>query len=62
MRAGDVVLAELLQADGAFKFRSAIILATLEPFGDLLICGVSTQLRHEVRGFDEVIFLRRRIF
>ena len=55
MRVGDVVLAELLQADGAFKFRPTIILARMEPIGDLLICGVSTQLRHEIRGFDEVI-------
>lgn len=27
----------------------------MPPFNDLLVCGVSTQLRHEVIGFDETI-------
>lgn len=24
-------------------------------YRDLLVCGVSTQLRHEVEGFDEIV-------
>ena len=27
----------------------------MPPFGDWLVCGVSTQLHHEVVGFDETI-------
>ena len=55
MTEGDVVLTPLPQADGDVKNRSAIVVRTMPPPGDLLVCGVSTQLRHEVVGFDEVI-------
>jgi mRNA interferase MazF len=55
MNEGDVVLTPLPQADGQVKNRPAIVLRTMPPHGDLLVCGVSTQLQHEVRGFDEVI-------
>lgn len=27
----------------------------MRPFGDLLVCGISTQLRLEVVGFDEIV-------
>ena len=27
----------------------------MRPFGDLLVCGISRQLRHRVPDFDEVI-------
>lgn len=55
MQQGDVVLAALLQADGKIKLRPTIILARIKPFGDVLLCGVSSQLQNEVRGFDEVL-------
>ena len=55
MREGDVALTPLPQADGQVKNRPAIVLRTMPPHGDLLVCGVSTQLRHQVAGFDEVI-------
>jgi mRNA interferase MazF len=55
MNEGDVVLAPLAQADGKLKNRPAIVLCRMPPFGDLLVCGVSTQLQHAVSGFDEVI-------
>ena len=55
MKAGDVVLVPLPQADHRVKNRPAIVLRTLPPHDDLLVCGVSTQLRHEVAGFDDVI-------
>lgn len=32
-----------------------IILTPLPPFGDLLVCGISTQLRQAVGNFDEVV-------
>ena len=55
MTEGDVTLTPLPQADGRTKPRPAILLRQMPPFGDWLVCGVSTQLHHEVVGFDETI-------
>lgn len=55
MNEGDVVLTPLPQADGQLKNRPAIVLRRMPPFGNLLVCGVSTQLQQEVVGFDEPI-------
>ncbi len=55
MKEGDVALAPLPQADGQVKNRPAVVLRTMPPHGDLMVCGVSTQLHHEVAGFDEVV-------
>lgn len=55
MSPGDVVIASLPQADGAVKLRPAVLLALMPPHGDWLLCGVSTQLHHEVEGFDEFL-------
>lgn len=55
MKEGDVVLATVPQADGGKKNRPAIILRELPPYGDLLVCGVSTQLYHIEKDFDEII-------
>lgn len=52
---GDVVLAPLPQADGLLKNRPAIALRRMPPFDDWLLCGVSTQQRHLVAGFDDLI-------
>jgi len=55
MKEGDVVLTALPQADGASKNRPAIILRELPPYRDFLVCGISTQLDKQVKGFDDVI-------
>src|SRR5687768_10936073 len=55
MNQGDVVLTPVPQADGVIKNRPAIFLREMPPYRDLLVCGVSTQLHQEVKGFDEVI-------
>lgn len=55
MSPGDVVIASLPQSNGAEKLRPAILLAYMPPYGDWLVCGVSTQLHHEVEGFDEIL-------
>ena len=55
MKEGDVVLTPLPQADGQIKNRPAIILREMPPYGDFLVCGVSTQLHQEVVGFDDPI-------
>ena len=55
MKEGDVVVVPMPQADGMIKNRPAIILREMPPFRDLLVCGVSTQLRQAAKDFDEVI-------
>src|SRR5262249_55583129 len=55
MKQGDVVILPMPQADGRMKDRPAIILREMLPFRDVLICGVSTQRRQEVKGFDELV-------
>jgi mRNA interferase MazF len=55
MREGDVVLSPFPQADGKTKNRPAVVLRIMPRFGDLLVCGISRQLRRRVEDFDEVI-------
>jgi mRNA interferase MazF len=52
---GDVAITPLPQADGLSKPRPVILLRQMPPFGDWLVCGISTQLQLEVAGFDELI-------
>jgi len=55
MKEGDVGVALLPQADGQMKRRQVILLREMQPYNDLLICGLSTQLRQQVSSFDEII-------
>ena len=55
MQEGDIALTPLPQADARVKNRPSLILREMLPYGDLLVCGISTQLRHFVPGFDELI-------
>ena len=55
MNEGDIALAPLPQANGQIKNRPVVLLRRLPPFGDFLVCGVSTQLHQHVAGFDETI-------
>jgi 3-deoxy-manno-octulosonate cytidylyltransferase (CMP-KDO synthetase) len=57
VKAGHIIVTALRQADGRQKPRPALILRELEPFGDFLVCGISTQLRHYAPEFDD--FIRR---
>lgn len=52
---GDVALAALPQADGRLELRPVVLLRAMPPYDDLLVCGVSSQLRHEVADFDDAI-------
>ena len=55
MREGDVVIVPMPQADGIVKNRPAVVLREMPPFRDVLVCGVSTQLRQAAKDFDEII-------
>jgi mRNA interferase MazF len=55
MREGEVILTPIPQANGVIKNRPAVCLREMPPYGDLLVCGISTQLHQQVKGFDETI-------
>lgn len=55
MKEGDVILTPLPQADGKVKHRPAVALREMPPYGDFLVCGVSTQVHLAVSGFDDLI-------
>jgi len=57
MKAGDLVLTSLPQADGRLKLRPALVLKEMPLFHDLLICGISTNIRNCINDFDEIIRL-----
>lgn len=55
MREGNIILTAIVQADGQRKNRPALVLREMTRYGDLLICGISTQIRQYVPNFDEII-------
>ena len=57
IRGGQVVLFSFPQTDQtAGRLRPALVLGRLPgPYDDWLVCMISSQLRHEVSGVDEVI-------
>ena len=55
MQEGDIAIASIQQSDGTYKPRPVLVLRQLPGFGDFLVCGISSQLRQTVPGFDEVI-------
>jgi mRNA interferase MazF len=62
MKQGDIALFSVRQADGQFKNRPVLLLKKMPPFNDWLVCGVSSQLRQEHKGFDYVILDTDPIF
>ncbi|MCP5054878.1 MAG: type II toxin-antitoxin system PemK/MazF family toxin [bacterium] len=55
MEQADIILTPVPQSDGKIKNRPAVILRVMPSYGDFLVCGVSTQLHHYVKGFDQII-------
>lgn len=56
MREGCVVLARLPQVAGYEKNRPCLLLKEMPPFGDYLVCGISSQLHQGLESFDEFIY------
>jgi mRNA interferase MazF len=56
-KSGQIILFKFPQTDHLVaKLRPALLIGRLPgQFGDWLICMVSSQLRHYVEGFDEII-------
>jgi mRNA interferase MazF len=59
---GDVVYTNFPQSNSEVKFRPAIILKIIPPFQDILVCGVTTRVRHYIPELDEVITSRDEDF
>jgi mRNA interferase MazF len=55
MEAGQIIVAELPQADGKRKPRPALLLKRMPGRGDWLVCGISTQLYEYIKGFDVLL-------
>lgn len=55
MTEGEIILTPIPQANGQFKNRPALFLRELPLFGDMLVCGISTQIHQAIEGFDEII-------
>jgi mRNA interferase MazF len=55
MKEGNIILTPLPQADGRIKNRPAVFLREMPPFGDALVCGISTQTNQLAKDFDELI-------
>ncbi len=59
---GEIILANLPQADGNVKLRPVLLLKQLPGFKDFLVCGISTQLHQFIVGFDELIDIKSNTF
>ena len=55
MKAGDICIHKVMQPDDSHKIRPVLLLKAMPFPGDWLVCAISTQLRQEVIGFDEVL-------
>lgn len=55
MEVGSVVKIAFIQADKKIKFRPAVILKEFKPYHDYLVCGITSNIALEVKGFDIVI-------
>ncbi len=55
MKEGDIVLINLLQSDGSYKIRPALILKLLPKYNDFLVCGISTQIHQYIKDLDEML-------
>lgn len=52
---GDLIVADLPQADGRTKPRPVLLLRELPGFGDFLVCGISSQIHQAQDDFDQII-------
>ena len=55
MQESKIILTPIPQSNGAIKNRPALVLRKMPKYQDLLICGISTQLKQYIPNFDEII-------
>jgi mRNA interferase MazF len=54
---GSIALTSLPQADNRLKPRPVILLRRMPPFGDWLVCGVSTQIHQQAPSLIRLGFI-----
>ena len=52
MTPGDIGISALPQADGRIKLRPLAVLSEIPGHGDLLVCGITSQMWNFAEGFD----------
>ena len=52
MQESKIILTPIPQANGAIKNRPALVLRKMPKYQDLLVCGVSTQLKQYIPNFS----------
>ncbi len=57
MKEADIALTPIPLGNGLIKNRPVVLLRQMPGFGDFMVCGISTQLHQEVKGFDDKICL-----
>ena len=62
MEEGRVVRVAFQQADGAIKFRPAVVLKQLRSGPDLLVCAISSKLHREMPGVDVLVHAQHADF
>ncbi len=55
MQESKIILTPIPQSNGVIKSRPALILRKMPKYQDLLVCGISTQLKQYIPNFDEII-------
>ncbi|OFX19460.1 MAG: transcriptional regulator [Bacteroidetes bacterium GWA2_31_9] len=55
MNESKIILTSIPQSDGLIKLRPTLVLRKMPLYGDLLVCGISTQIAHYIPEFDEII-------
>ena len=55
MQEAKIILIAIPQFNGEIKNRPALVLREIPKYQDLLICGISTQLKQYIPNFDEII-------
>ncbi len=52
MTPGDIAISAIPQADGKTKLRPLAVLSEFPRHGDLLVCGITSQMWNFTEGFD----------
>ena len=52
MTPGDIAISAMPQANGRIKLRPLAVLSEFPRHGDLLVCGITSQMWNFVEGFD----------
>ena len=55
MQESKIILTPIPQSNGAIKNRPALILRKMPKYQDLLVCGISTQIKQYISNLDEII-------